>query len=98
MANRIEWNKRAIEDLYTIVSYFVQKGAIQSAAAFNQKVRDKIDKLANNRTVGRKASAAKTILFVLVGKNHKLYYRKIGLTIRIVCFFDTRQDPDKSPY
>ncbi len=98
MANRIEWNKRAIEDLHPIVSYFVQKGAIQAAAAFNQKVRDKVDKLVNNKTSGRKAPAAKTILFVLVGKHHKLYYRKIGLTIRIVCFFDTRQNPNKSPY
>lgn len=98
MAYRIEWNKRAIGDLHAIISYFVQKGTIQAAVAFNQKVKEKIDKLANNKTVGRKASSAKTVLFVLVGKHHKLYYRKIGLTIRIVCFFDTRQDPRKSPY
>ncbi len=98
MAYRIEWNKRAIADLQAIISYHVQKGAIQAAAAFNHKVREKIDKLGNNRTVGRKVSSAKTILFVLIGKHHKLYYRKIGLTIRIVCFFDTRQDPQKSPY
>jgi plasmid stabilization system protein ParE len=98
MANRIEWNKRAIGDLHLIVSYHVQKGAIQAASAFNQKVKDKIDKLSKNRTVGRKSSSAKTIFFVLVGKHHKMYYRKIGLTIRIVCFFDTRQNPNKSPY
>lgn len=98
MAYRVEWNKRAINDLQGIISYYVQKGTIQAAATFNQKVKDKIDKLANNRTVGRKASSAKTILFVLVGKHHKLYYRKIGSTIRIVCFFDTRQDPNKMPY
>ena len=98
MAHRVKWNQRAINDLQTIVSYYVKQGFIQAAASFNQKVSDKIDKLANNRTVGRKASAAKTILFVLVGKHHKLYYRKIGTTIRIVCFFDTRQDPSKTPY
>lgn len=98
MAYRIEWNKRAITDLQSIISYYVQQGMIQAAANFNQKVRDKIDKLGDNRTVGRKSATGKTILFVLVGKNHKMYYRKIGLTIRIVCFFDTRQDPRKSPY
>ncbi len=76
----------------------LQQGMIQAAAGFNQKVRDKIDKLANDRTVGRKSAAGKTILFVLIGKHHKLYYRKIGSKIRIVCFFDTRQDPRKSPY
>ena len=98
MAHRVEWNQRAINDLQMIVSYYVKQGLIQAAASFNEKVRDRIDKLVNDRTVGRKALAAKTILFVLVGKHHKLYYRKIGSTIRIVCFFDTRQDPDKSPY
>jgi plasmid stabilization system protein ParE len=69
-----------------------------AAASFNQKVRDKIDKLSQNRTVGRKSANGRTILFVLVGKHHKMYYRKIGLTIRIVCFFDTRQNPKNSPY
>jgi plasmid stabilization system protein ParE len=98
MAHRIEWNNRAINDLHSIVSYYVSQGYLQAAASFNEKVREKIDKLANNRTAGRKAPAAKTILFVLVGKHHKMYYRKIGLTIRIVCFFDTRQDPQKTPY
>lgn len=98
MAHRIEWNKRDVDDLQSIIAYYVQQGMIQAAAGFNQKVRDKIDKLANDRTVGRKSAAGKTILFVLVGKHHKLYYRKIGLKIRIVCFFDTRQDPRKSPY
>ena len=98
MAYTIEWNKRAVADLQGIISYYVQQGMIQAAAAFNQKVRDKIDKLKQNRTVGRKSSTGKTILFVLVGKHHRMYYRKIGLTIRVVCFFDTRQDPRKSPY
>jgi plasmid stabilization system protein ParE len=98
MAHRIEWNKRAIVDLRSIIAYYVQEGYLQAAASFNEKVREKIDKLANDRTVGHKAAAAKTILFVLVGKNHKMYYRKIGAVIRIVCFFDTRQDPQKSPY
>jgi plasmid stabilization system protein ParE len=98
MAHRIEWNKLAIADLHLIVSYYVKQGLLQAASSFNQKVIDKIDKLANDRTVGRKAPDAKTILFVLIGKHHKLYYRKIGGTIRIVCFFDTRQDPKKSPY
>jgi plasmid stabilization system protein ParE len=98
MAHSIEWNKRAIADLHLIVSYYVKNGFLQAAVSFNQKVRDKIDKLASDGTVGRKAPNAKTILFVLIGKHHKLYYRKIGSTIRIVCFFDTRQDPQKSPY
>lgn len=98
MANRIEWNKRAINDLRSIIAYNITQGYLQAAASFNEKVRDKIDKLANDRTVGRKSTSPKTVLFVLIGKNHKMYYRKIGSTIRIVCFFDTRQDPKKAPY
>jgi plasmid stabilization system protein ParE len=98
MANRVEWNKRAINDLRSIIIYNVNQGYLQAAASFNEKVREKVNKLANDRTVGRKSASAKTVLFVLVGKNHRMYYRKIGLTIRIVCFFDTRQDPKKAPY
>lgn len=98
MAHQIEWNKRAITDLRDIISYLLQHDARQAAAAFNQKVKEKIIKIDQNKTIGRKASKAKTIFFVLIGKHHRLYYRKIGATLRIVCFFDTRQDPTKRPY
>ena len=98
MAHRVEWNKRAISDLREINFYYIQNDAHQAAISFNQKVRDAIVKLADNRKVGRKEPNAKTILFILVGKYHRLYYRKIGTTLRIVCFFDTRQDPAKRPF
>ena len=98
MAHRIEWNKRAINELRDIITYLLQHDAKQAAVSFNQKVKDKISKLDQSKTVGRKAPMAKTIFFVLIGKHHRLYYRKIGTTLRIVCFFDTRQDPTKRPY
>lgn len=98
MVRKIEWNKRAITELYTIISYWLEQDANQAAINFNQKVKEIIEKLHDNRTVGRKAPKAKTIYFILVGKNHRMYYRKIGTTIRIVSFIDTRQDPDKHPY
>jgi hypothetical protein len=47
---------------------------------------------------GRPISSRKTIRFVLVGKYHRMYYRKHGLTLFITRFFDTRQNPDKRPY
>jgi plasmid stabilization system protein ParE len=98
MANRIEWNRRAINDLHAIIGYFLKQEARQAAANFNQLVKDKIIKLDQNKTVGRKAPKAKTIYFVLLGKHHRMYYRKKGSTLRIVCFFDTRQDTSKRPY
>ena len=98
MVRKIEWNKRAITELYAIVSYWLEQDAKQAAFNFNEKVKESIDKLHDNRTVGRKAPNAKTIFFVLIGKNHRMYYRKIGSTIRIVSFLDTRQDPSKRPY
>jgi plasmid stabilization system protein ParE len=98
MAHRIEWNKRAINELRDIITYLVQHDARHAVASFNQKVKDKIVKIDQNITIGRKAPKAKTICFVLIGKYHRLYYRKIGATLRIVCFFDTRQDPSKRPY
>ncbi len=42
MAHRIEWNKRAINDLRNIIGYFVQQDTRQAAADFNQKVKDTI--------------------------------------------------------
>ena len=95
---RIEWNQRAINDLQAIIAYYLGQDARSAAAAFNQKVKDKIVKLKDNRTVGRKAPNAKTVFFILIGKYHRLYYRKLGSTLRIVCLFDTRQDPSKRPY
>ncbi|NJN35525.1 MAG: type II toxin-antitoxin system RelE/ParE family toxin [Saprospiraceae bacterium] len=98
MAHRIVWNKRAINDLHAIIAFYRQNDTLSAAVSFNQKVKDRIVKLAENRLEGRKEPNTKTILFVLLGKHHRLYYRKIGKTIRIVCFFDTRQDPSKRPF
>lgn len=98
MVRKIEWNKHAITELYAVISYLLEQDARQAAFNFNEKVKEIIAKLHDNRTVGRKAPNAKTIYFVLIGKNHRMYYRKIGSTIRIVSLPDTRQDPSKRPY
>lgn len=98
MAYRIEWNKRAVNDLREIIEFYRQNDALSAAISLNQKVKETIIKLAESRIAGRKEPNTKTILFVLLGKNYRIYYRKIGKTIRIVCFFDTRQDPSKRPF
>ena len=85
-------------DLHEIIAFYRQNDALTAAVSLNQKVKDTLIKLADNRLAGRKEPHTKTILFVLLGKNHRMYYRKIGKTIRVVCFFDTRQDPSKRPF
>lgn len=47
---------------------------------------------------GRPVPPLKTIRFVRIGKYHRMYYRKHGLTLHITHFFDMRQDPKKRPY
>jgi plasmid stabilization system protein ParE len=95
---KIVWNKRAINELYAVISYLLEQDANQAAVNFNEKTKAEIEKLQDNRMGGRKSPNAKTIHFVLLGKNHRLYYRKIGSTVRIVSITDTRQDPAKRKY
>ena len=54
--------------------------------------------LVNGRTVGRKSAKAKTVMVLKLDKHRQMFYRMVGTTLIIVDFWDTRQDPRKSPY
>ena len=47
---------------------------------------------------GRLAPNMRTVRFVLIGKSHRLYYRRHGLTLFITQVYNTRQNTDKKPY
>ena len=98
MAKRIEWSQKAIEELSRTIKYLKSEVSITSAERFAQLITQRIEQVEQHPTIGRKELKRKTIRFVLVGKNHRLYYRVHGLTLYITALFDTRQSPDKRPY
>jgi plasmid stabilization system protein ParE len=47
---------------------------------------------------GRSTTAFKKIRFVTIDKRYRMFYRVKPTDINILTFFDTKQDPSKSPY
>ncbi len=98
MAKRIEWSQKAIRALNYNIMYLKNEVSFASAENFVKAIQQRIEQVEKHPTMGRKAPNRKTIRFVLVGKNYRLYYRLHGSTLYITALFDTRQTPDKRPY
>ena len=98
MAKRIEWSKKAIRELSHTIKYLKSEVSLTSAERFVGLIKERIEQVEQYPTMGRKAPRHKTIRFVLVGKNHRLYYRVHGSILFITALFDTRQSPNKRPY
>ena len=92
---RVEWNKRAFKTFQETTNYLSDNFSFQAASNFANDVFDKIEVLKSYPTIGRKAAKRKSVYFVLIGKNKRLYYRLKGKTIFISSIFDTRQNPEK---
>ena len=98
MVKRIEWSKKAIGELYHVLGYLKSEVSVSSSEKFLDLVEKHVEKIKKYPTKGRQAPNRKTIRFVLVGKNHRLYYRPHGSILYITALFDTRQDVSKRPY
>jgi plasmid stabilization system protein ParE len=98
MVKRIEWSKKGIGELYQILGYLKTEVSVTSSERFLDLVENHIEKIKKYPTKGRQVPNRKTIRFVLVGKNHRLYYRPHGSILFITALFDTRQDMSKRPY
>ncbi len=81
-----------------MVDYYDKQHSFQTAQKFVKKVDSKIELLKKQPLMGRKVTTMKSVRFVLVDDNRRMYYRIHGTTIFITTFFDTRQNPNKSPY
>lgn len=98
MVNKIEWSDTALADLGRILTYLRDEISESAADKFAQAVKFKIAQLATNTFDGRPVPTRRSIRFVLLGRYHRLYYRRRGLTLYITRFYDARQDPNKRPY
>lgn len=98
MVKKVKWNPLATEGLNQIATYLETEVSYERATRFVNSVYEKIDVLKKYPDMGRPAPNTKTIRFVKIDKNLRMYHRKNGTTLYIVWFFDTRQDPNKNRY
>lgn len=98
MARQIIWTKQALGKLHEIILFLQNEVSLQAAINFNKKISEKLDLLKKYPEAGRPSKKKKTARFVLIGKHHRMFYRKQGQKIIISYFFDTRQHPSKSSF
>ncbi|MDQ3193468.1 MAG: type II toxin-antitoxin system RelE/ParE family toxin [Bacteroidota bacterium] len=97
MAYKIVWTKNAREDLKEIVSYLTETWSFETAQNFITELYSKLDILSNYPYSGR-PSLNKNIRKILITKHNYLYYKIEDDKVRLLDFFDNRQDPDKDKY
>ena len=98
MAKIIKWNKVALEQLKEISIYLELNYSQKTAIKFEKKILDKLNVLIRYPEIGRASKKHKLVRFVLVDKNIRMYYSIRGQSLRVVYFFDTRQNPKRNKY
>jgi plasmid stabilization system protein ParE len=98
MVKRIEWTKKAISELYHTLDYLKVEISENAAERFLNLVEKNIEGIKKHPSKGRLVPNRKTVRFILMGKNHRCYYRPHGSILYITAIFDTRQDSKKRPY
>ena len=81
-----------------IVEYYEGEGHIQAAVNFRERMNKKITFISKYPTSGRPTSRRKDVRYILVDKHRRMYYQYRGKTLTLLAFFDSRQDPDKTPF
>ena len=98
MVKHIIW-KQAAERTFDVITIHLHEAySLQTAHNFAKLVYEKIDRLAKQPLSGPRVIGRKTLRYVNFGKNYKMYYRVVGTTLVISNFFDTRRNPDSSPF
>ena len=98
MVKRIDWSNTALKKINEIIAYMKQNASDKAARDFVDAVYKQLESLKKYPQKGRPSPKAKTIREVRIDKHRKMYYRTKGSTIHISTFFDTRQNPKKSPF
>lgn len=98
MANKVIWTQKAVVQIENILTFLSEDVSDQSASKFLELIMSKVKSLENNTYEGRIVPKMRTVRFILVGKHHRLYYRRNGLTLVVTQIYDTRQSVDKKPY
>lgn len=98
MAQKVVWNKRALQKFDEIITYLEADVSEKAAIGFILKVDDLIHKLCKYPEIGRKTKKYKTVRQYKIDNFKRLYYRFSGKKLIIVYFFDDRQNPEINPY
>ena len=98
MALIVRWTPKAAQWLNNQVDYWEDNDMEATAKRFSKDLVKKVALIAEQSEVGRPTSAFKKIRFVTIDKRYRLFYRIKSSDINILTFFDTKQNPAKSPY
>jgi plasmid stabilization system protein ParE len=98
MAKQIIFTDKANSDIETLLNYLITEISERYAEKFVKQLYKKVEWISKYPDSGQISSKSKTVRSVKIDKYRKMFYRPLFTTVFILHIFDTRQDPDKSPY
>jgi plasmid stabilization system protein ParE len=98
MVEKIIWRKKAYLYVRENAQYLENEFSRQAAENFVDVISNAVRKAEKNPESFRKILKTKSVHMIKVDKNRQMYYRLVGKTLIISAFFDSRQDPKKSPF
>ncbi len=97
MAKRVVWSKKAKNQRLSIFEFWLTRtDSNRYTIKLRKAFKAATNKLKDNPFLGKQTNTA-DFRFLIV-KYYKLFYTVTDSDIVILSVFDTRQDPDKTPY
>lgn len=98
MGNEVVITKRFRANTFKVHQYLLKKFEAKTATDFLNRLEKRIDFIATNPEAGRTSVKRKNIRSVLLTPHNQIFYRYKNHKIEILCLFDMRRNPKKSPY
>ncbi len=98
MANKISWTDNALEDYQRVIEYLLKEWSLSVALNFENIVNKQLKNLSGQPSMGIPSQKNPAVRSILLTKHNRLFYRIKDETIELLNIFDTRQDPEKSPF
>lgn len=93
---KIIWSERAVNNLKSVISYLEETRTEKEINNFSIKLENYIDLIQANPEFFPISKKKSRVRRVVITRQNTLYYTIDKETIKLICIFDTRQNPKKT--
>jgi len=98
MDKTLIFTEDALQHFENIYQYLEENFSQGAAGNFVQNVRAAVNKIVHYPEMYPVSKSDPAVRFYRMDKYRRIYYEETVSAIRVLAIFDTRQNPDKSPY
>ena len=98
MDKALIFTEEALQHFESMFQYLEENFSQSAAGNFVQNVYAAVNKIVRYPEIYPVSKSDPAVRFYRMDKHRRIYYEETASEIRVLAIFDTRQNPDKSPY